>query len=88
MGKVREVVMASSDTNDPTRVIIPKLYKSSKSVIIMEFIHGFKVTNNEKLDYYHIDKEKVCEAVVAAMGKQLHIGGIFTADAHPGKKRN
>ncbi|CDJ31169.1 LOW QUALITY PROTEIN: Beta-lactamase family protein, related [Eimeria mitis] len=67
-------------------VIIPKCYPNlvTKSVMVMEFIDGFKVTDVEKLDQYGVDRRELMYKLCDSFAYQIHIDGLFNGDPHPG----
>lgn len=69
-----------------TNVHVPKIYRSATTskVITMEFIHGDKVTDIEKLRARNIAPEKVNRLLIRTYLKQLLEDGFFHADPHPG----
>ncbi|KAL8433652.1 hypothetical protein ACSSS7_003750 [Eimeria intestinalis] len=67
-------------------VIIPKCYPDlvTKSVFVMEYIDGFKVTDTAKLDHYGIDRRELMYKLCDSFAYQIHIDGLFNGDPHPG----
>lgn len=64
--------------------IVPKVYYSSRTEIVMEKIPGIKITNIEELKVNNIDTKKVINALLKSFFYQVLIGGAFHADPHPG----
>lgn len=71
---------------DWTNVHVPKIYWSAttEKVMTMEFIHGDKVTDLEKLKARSVSPEKVNRLLIKTYLKQLLEDGFFHADPHPG----
>ena len=69
-----------------TNVHVPKIYwnATSAKVLTMEFIHGDKVTELEKLHARNVSPEKVNRLLIRTYLKQLLEDGFFHADPHPG----
>ncbi|KAL8273302.1 hypothetical protein Esti_002803 [Eimeria stiedai] len=67
-------------------VVIPKCYPDlvTKSVFVMEYIDGFKVTDTAKLDQYGIDRRELMYQLCDSFAYQIHIDGLFNGDPHPG----
>ncbi|CDJ37043.1 hypothetical protein ETH_00005180 [Eimeria tenella] len=67
-------------------VIIPKCYSNlvTKSVMVMEYIEGFKVTDTAKLDLYGVDRRELMYKLCDSFAYQIHIDGLFNGDPHPG----
>ncbi|MDQ3711501.1 MAG: AarF/ABC1/UbiB kinase family protein [Acidobacteriota bacterium] len=69
-----------------TNVHVPRIYwdATTEKVLTMEFIHGDKVTELEKLRARHVSPEKVNRLLIRTYLKQLLEDGFFHADPHPG----
>jgi len=67
-------------------VHVPKIYwnATTEKVITMEFIHGDKVVELEKLRARNVSPEKVNRLLIRTYLKQLLEDGFFHADPHPG----
>jgi len=67
-------------------VHVPKIYwgSTTSKVLTMEYIHGTKVTDLEKLNGQGISPEKVNRLLIRTYLKQLLEDGFFHADPHPG----
>ena len=65
---------------------IPDVYLDycTEQVIVMELIHGVKLTDLFKGDYPDIDKKKIANYGLKSYFKQIMIDGFFHADPHPG----
>jgi predicted unusual protein kinase regulating ubiquinone biosynthesis (AarF/ABC1/UbiB family) len=69
-----------------TNVHVPKIHwnATTEKVITMEFIHGDKVVELDKLRARGISPEKVNRLLIRTYLKQLLEDGFFHADPHPG----
>ena len=65
-------------------VIIPKPILATESLLIMEFVEGFKITDEEKLREYQVDKRALMTNICDAYGHMMYKGGILHGDPHPG----
>ncbi|PHJ16068.1 abc1 family protein, partial [Cystoisospora suis] len=67
-------------------VIIPQCYPelTSKKVMVMEFVKGFKITDLDKLDEYKVDRRELMYKLCDSFAYQIHIDGLFNGDPHPG----
>jgi predicted unusual protein kinase regulating ubiquinone biosynthesis (AarF/ABC1/UbiB family) len=70
-------------------VYVPRIYDifSSRRVIVMEFIEGFKVTDVEGLKAAGHNPPEVVRLLARTYLKQLLEDGFFHADPHPGNLR-
>ena len=70
-------------------VYVPKIYGvfSTKRLIVMEFIDGFKVTDTEQLTAAGQNPHEVVKLLARTYLKQLLEDGFFHADPHPGNLR-
>jgi predicted unusual protein kinase regulating ubiquinone biosynthesis (AarF/ABC1/UbiB family) len=71
---------------DWANVHVPKIHwnATTSKVITMEFIHGDKVVELEKLRARNVSPEKVNRLLIRTYLKQLLEDGFFHADPHPG----
>ncbi len=69
-----------------TNIHVPKIYwpATTSKVLTMDFIHGTKVTDLDKLSSLRISPEKVNRLLIKTYLKQLLEDGFFHADPHPG----
>lgn len=76
----------STNFKDWTNVHVPKIYwnATTSKVITMEFIHGDKVVELDKLRARNVSPEKVNRLLIKTYLKQLLEDGFFHADPHPG----
>ena len=70
-------------------VHVPAIYWefTSRRVLVMEFIHGLKVTDLDSLNAAGFSPQKINELMVRTYFKQLFEDAFFHADPHPGNLR-
>ena len=76
---------ATNFRNDPT-VKVPAIYwrYTSNSVLTLEWINGFKLTDTQRIEAASLDTNALIEIGVTSGLKQLLEYGFFHADPHPG----
>jgi predicted unusual protein kinase regulating ubiquinone biosynthesis (AarF/ABC1/UbiB family) len=76
---------AANFQDDPT-IKVPSIYwrYSSHKVLTLEWIHGFKLTDTEKIRESNLDIDTLIEIGVTSGLRQLLEFGFFHADPHPG----
>lgn len=76
---------ATNFRNDP-RVKVPAIYwrYTSNSVLTLEWINGFKLTDTQRIEAANLDTNALIEIGVTSGLKQLLEYGFFHADPHPG----
>jgi predicted unusual protein kinase regulating ubiquinone biosynthesis (AarF/ABC1/UbiB family) len=76
----------SNSFKEWTNIHVPKIYwnATTEKVLTMEFIHGDKVTELDKLQARNVSPEKVNRLLIKTYLKQLLEDGFFHADPHPG----
>ncbi|KAG9049939.1 hypothetical protein FS837_008525 [Tulasnella sp. UAMH 9824] len=67
-----------------TTLYIPKVYRSTKRVMTMEFIEGARVDDLEYLQHYRIDRNRVSQELSRIFSEMVYLNGFFHADPHPG----
>lgn len=67
-------------------ISIPKIYWdfTTTRVLTMDFSHGVKVNNLDKIKALGLDRRKLASIGVDALFQQFFIDGFFHADPHPG----
>ncbi|KAJ1605470.1 putative esterase [Cryptosporidium canis] len=67
-------------------IIIPKVYReySAGQVLTMEYIDGFRITNQVMLSQLKVNKKDLLETLCDSFAYQIHIKGFFHGDPHPG----
>ena len=70
-------------------VYVPRIYTvfSSRKLIVMEFIEGFKVTDTDSLSASGHNPHEIVKMLARTYLKQLLEDGFFHADPHPGNLR-
>lgn len=70
---------------DP-HISVPYIYPelSTKRILTMEYIDGFRVDDVGKLENAGIDPARVAETVVDAFGKMVFVSGFVHCDGHSG----
>ncbi|KAF2302780.1 hypothetical protein GH714_008345 [Hevea brasiliensis] len=65
-------------------VLIPEVIQSTEKVLILEYMDGIRLNDNESLEAYGVDKQTVVEEITRAYAHQIYIDGFFNGDPHPG----
>jgi predicted unusual protein kinase regulating ubiquinone biosynthesis (AarF/ABC1/UbiB family) len=67
-------------------VLIPKIYwpYTSRRVLVMEFVHGIKITDTEALRAAGVGLNELCKLFLRTYFEQIMVQGFFNADPHPG----
>jgi predicted unusual protein kinase regulating ubiquinone biosynthesis (AarF/ABC1/UbiB family) len=67
-------------------VVIPRIFWqwTTKRVLVMEFIHGIKITGTEALREAELDLKQLCTLFLRTYFEQIMVQGYFNADPHPG----
>ena len=76
---------AANFSADP-RIKVPEIYwrYSNSRVLTLEWIHGFKLTDAERIQQANLDVDALIEIGVTSGLRQLLEHGFFHADPHPG----
>lgn len=76
----------SAGFGEVEEIYIPKVYweYTSRSILVMEHIEGFKMDQVEKIRAHGIDPEEVAMIGLRSFSRQLFEVGTFHADPHPG----
>jgi len=71
---------------DDPNVYIPRIFwdYSSRRVLVLEYVEGIKISNQEQLRKSGFDLSRVAKNVVEAMFRQIYEFGFFHSDPHPG----
>lgn len=69
-----------------TDVFVPKVYSelTTRKVLTMEWVDGFRLTDNASLESYGLDKKKLVDTLVQCSLRQILENGFFHADPHAG----
>lgn len=65
---------------------IPKHYPefSTKNILILEYVEGFKITSSEDIKRYCLKGKELAELITDAYYKMVFKDGFYHADPHPG----
>nr|EGQ40620.1 MAG: putative unusual protein kinase [Candidatus Nanosalinarum sp. J07AB56] len=65
-------------------VYVPKVYEdlTTERVLVMERIHGFKITDRDRAENAGVDTELLVENIVEQSLRQYIVDGLFHADPH------
>ncbi|KAL2622699.1 hypothetical protein R1flu_002904 [Riccia fluitans] len=83
-GKNAEQTAKNFAKKDHVKIPHIKWDLSSKRVLTMEFMHGFKITDLEKLQEAGIDRLQVAELLVEVFAEMVFCHGYVHGDPHPG----
>lgn len=80
MMRFKKIFSKDSDSN----IIVPKTYSeySSSNILVMQFIEGFKISQNIKMSANQ--KRKIVRVITQSGFSQIFETGFFHADLHPG----
>jgi predicted unusual protein kinase regulating ubiquinone biosynthesis (AarF/ABC1/UbiB family) len=69
-----------------TDVFVPKIYSdlTTRKVLVMEWVDGFRLTDSDSLERYDLDKKKLVDTLVQCSLQQILDNGFFHADPHAG----
>lgn len=67
-------------------VFVPKVYSelTTRKVLTMEWVDGFRLTDRESLAAYDLDRVKLVDSLVQCSLRQIMENGFFHADPHAG----
>jgi predicted unusual protein kinase regulating ubiquinone biosynthesis (AarF/ABC1/UbiB family) len=67
-------------------VVIPQIYwdHTTRRVLVLQFIHGLKITDLEALRAAGLDLKQLCTLFLRTYFEQIMVQGFFNADPHPG----
>ncbi|CCM01156.1 uncharacterized protein FIBRA_03204 [Fibroporia radiculosa] len=83
--EARNGLQATADfSNIRTSLYIPRVLRSGKRLLVMEYIQGGRVDDLEYLAQHDIDRNKVALELARIFGQMVHLNGWFHADPHPG----
>lgn len=69
-------------------VFVPKVYSelTSRKVLTMEWVDGFRLTDSASLEANNLDRKKLVDTLVQCSLRQIMENGFFHADPHAGSK--
>uniref|UniRef100_A0A0D9WTS7 ABC1 atypical kinase-like domain-containing protein n=1 Tax=Leersia perrieri TaxID=77586 RepID=A0A0D9WTS7_9ORYZ len=65
-------------------VLIPEVIQSTDKVLILEYMDGIRLNDNDSLEAYGVDKQRLVEEITRAYAHQIYVDGFFNGDPHPG----
>ncbi|KAL3817430.1 hypothetical protein ACHAXA_011059 [Cyclostephanos tholiformis] len=67
-------------------VFVPKVYSelTTRKVLTMEWVDGFRLTDGESLEANNLDRKKLVDTLVQCSLRQIMGSGFFHADPHAG----
>lgn len=78
------------NNNDATKhvnsvdVLIPEVIQSSEKVLVLQYMDGIRLNDNESFEAYGVDRQKLIEEITRAYAHQIYVDGFFNGDPHPG----
>lgn len=84
--EARNIMAFRKVFKDHEKFFAPKAYKelSTSQVLVIEFVHGCKITDIEQLKAWNLDPAKIAEIGMDIYLLQIFEYGFFHADPHPG----
>ncbi len=72
--------------SDYSDVIVPTIYHqfSTKKVLVMDYIDGYKINNISKMSELNILPYSLLKIIIDSYFKQFYCDGFFHSDPHPG----
>src|SRR5690606_10339694 len=69
-----------------SEVVVPEVYESlsSRRILTMEFVEGFKINNLNAYVERNISPQEVAKKAINSYFEQIFVDGFFHADPHPG----
>lgn len=69
-----------------SEVVVPEVYESlsSRRILTMEFVEGFKINNLHAYVERNISPQEVAKKAINSYFEQIFVDGFFHADPHPG----
>ncbi|CAD6217093.1 unnamed protein product [Miscanthus lutarioriparius] len=80
----RKTDCGSGSVSNVVDVLIPEVIQSTDKVLILEYMDGIRLNDNDSLEAFGVDKQKLVEEITRAYAHQLYIDGFFNGDPHPG----
>ncbi|CAN6476422.1 unnamed protein product [Victoria cruziana] len=74
----------SSGSGNSINVLIPEVIRSTEKLLILEFMDGVRLNDNESLEKLGVDKQRIVEEITCAYAHQIYVDGFFNGDPHPG----
>lgn len=80
------MVRMAKNFEDESDILFPKVVPefSSRDVLTMTFMDGFKITRFDEYERLGIDRERIATRLIQSFYKQIFVDKFFHADPHPG----
>lgn len=84
--EAQQISIISENLKDDDRVLVPRVFSevSTKKVLVMEFLEGNKINDQNFTHQHGIDRQQLGKSLLDVFSKNIFIDGIFHADPHPG----
>lgn len=78
--------MFRANFSGDSRISVPEVYweYTTKHVLTMEYVSGYKVNEYQALDRAGLDRAQIADTLISAYVQQLLSDAFFHADPHPG----
>ncbi|XP_006656445.1 uncharacterized protein LOC102706948 [Oryza brachyantha] len=80
----RKTGCENGGVSDAVDVLIPEVIQSTDKVLILQYMDGIRLNDNDSLEAYGVDKQRLVEEITRAYAHQIYIDGFFNGDPHPG----
>ncbi|VAI90966.1 unnamed protein product [Triticum turgidum subsp. durum] len=80
----RKTEGGSGSVSSDVDVLIPEIIQSTEKILILEYMDGIRLHDNDSLEEYGVDKKRLVEEITRAYAHQIYIDGFFNGDPHPG----
>ncbi|KAF0918817.1 hypothetical protein E2562_026190 [Oryza meyeriana var. granulata] len=74
----------SGGVSSAVDVLIPEVIQSTDKVLILQYMDGIRLNDNDSLEAYGVDKQRLVEEITRAYAHQIYVDGFFNGDPHPG----
>jgi len=83
--EANNAIRLKEEMKNNSNVMVPKVFleRSSKRVLTLEFVEGFKISNLAALKKNHISTKKIAMTYFTSLLEQGLMYGLFHADPHP-----
>ncbi|KAM3193008.1 hypothetical protein ACQJBY_069905 [Aegilops geniculata] len=80
----RKTEGGSGSVSSDVDILIPEIIQSTEKILILEYMDGIRLHDNDSLEEYGVDKKRLVEEITRAYAHQIYIDGFFNGDPHPG----
>uniref|UniRef100_A0A0E0E5Z3 ABC1 atypical kinase-like domain-containing protein n=1 Tax=Oryza meridionalis TaxID=40149 RepID=A0A0E0E5Z3_9ORYZ len=80
----RKTNCESGAVSSAVDVLIPEVIQSTDKVLILQYMDGIRLNDNDSLEAYGVDKQRLVEEITRAYAHQIYVDGFFNGDPHPG----